>query len=400
MTAPPKVASSRRLARAIAPILVATLALAPALAHAANWAQFHRGATRSGVNGKERILTRQAARNLHRTWGAATGSSAEGINSSPAVMKGIVYIGSDDGALWAFKARGGRALWHHSVGSAVRTSPAVHGGRVFFGSDDGWIYAVSAKTGHLRWKFRIGGSVTAAPLVVHRTVYVGSRGGAFVALNTLTGHVRWRAQPWAVWAGAAARRGTVYVGSDQSKVFAFNARTGKVRWSRTLDSRVRSTPSVSRRRLFVGTDAGTVWSLSTKTGKVRWHTPAAPASTHAIVRSSPAVSHGLVFVSTGETTPMDGRVVALRAKNGTVKWAATYLADYSTSSPAIANGVLYVGSYDTRLYAIRLSDGSLLWAPKWGSQNLPRGINSSPAIANGRVYVGCRDGKLYAFGTR
>jgi outer membrane protein assembly factor BamB len=74
------------------------------------------------------------------------------------------------------------------------------------------------------------------------------------------------------------------------------------------------------------------------------------------------------------------------------------LADYSTSSPAIANGVVYVGSYDTRLYAIDELTGVQLWAPTWGVDNLPRGINSSPAIASGRVYVGCRDGSLYAFG--
>lgn len=402
MTAPPKVVAPRRVARAIVPILVATLALAPALAHAANWAQFHRGAGRSGVTGKEHLLTKHTARHLHRAWGSATGHSDEGINSSPAVMKGVVYVGSDDGALWAFRARTGRPVWHHSVGSAVRTSPAVHGGRVFFGSEDGRIYAVRAKTGRLEWSFNIGGTVTAAPLVVHRTVFVGSRGGAFVALNAINGHVRWRTQPWSVWAGAAAsaRRDTIFVGSDQSKVFAYNAATGKLRWSRTLDARVRSTPSVVGRHLFVGTDSGTVWSLSARTGAVRWSTRAAPANTHAIVRSSPAVFNGLVYVSTGETTPMDGRVVAMKADTGAIKWQATYIADYSTSSPAIANGVLYVGSYDTRIYAIRASDGALLWAPKWGTQNLPRGINSSPAIANGRVYIGCRDGKLYAFGAK
>jgi hypothetical protein len=29
---------------------------------------------------------------------------------------------------------------------------------------------------------------------------------------------------------------------------------------------------------------------------------------------------------------------------------------------------------------------------------MERGFNSSPAIANGRIYIGCRDGSLYAFG--
>jgi eukaryotic-like serine/threonine-protein kinase len=126
------------------------------------------------------------------------------------------------------------------------------------------------------------------------------------------------------------------------------------------------------------------------------HRRAAPETTP-VVRSSPAVADGLVFVSTAETTPMDGYAVALDEATGTIVWRSP-LADYSTSSPAVANGVLYVGSYDTRLYAIDVLTGGLLWAPTWGVDNLPRGINSSPAIAGGRVYVGCRDGSLYAFG--
>ncbi len=32
-----------------------------------------------------------------------------------------------------------------------------------------------------------------------------------------------------------------------------------------------------------------------------------------------------------------------------------------------------------------------------GVDNMDRGFNSSPAIADGRVYIGCRDGSLYAF---
>ena len=59
---------------------------------------------------------------------------------------------------------------------------------------------------------------------------------------------------------------------------------------------------------------------------------------------------------------------------------------------------MYLGSYDTRLYAIKAGSGKLLWAPTWGVNNMERGFNSSPAIANGRIYIGCRDGSLYAFG--
>ena len=63
------------------------------------------------------------------------------------------------------------------------------------------------------------------------------------------------------------------------------------------------------------------------------------------------------------------------------------------SSPAVANGVVYVGSDDFKLYAFNAASGQLLWSAAAGGQ-----INTSPAVANGIVYIG--SDKLYAFGLR
>lgn len=65
------------------------------------------------------------------------------------------------------------------------------------------------------------------------------------------------------------------------------------------------------------------------------------------------------------------------------------------STPAVADGVAYVGSADTFLYAVRLTDGAELWKASTGL-----GVESSPAVAGGVVYVGSRDGKVYAFDAR
>ena len=63
------------------------------------------------------------------------------------------------------------------------------------------------------------------------------------------------------------------------------------------------------------------------------------------------------------------------------------------SSAAIANGVVYVGTYAGDLIALNLSDGSLRWryhASEWGIGE------SSPAVANGTVYIGDLSGVLHA----
>ena len=56
---------------------------------------------------------------------------------------------------------------------------------------------------------------------------------------------------------------------------------------------------------------------------------------------------------------------------------------------------MVVGSEDGRLYMIRLSDGSKVW-----SYDIGQAVTSSPAVAKGMVIVGSDDGYLYAFGAK
>jgi outer membrane protein assembly factor BamB len=61
------------------------------------------------------------------------------------------------------------------------------------------------------------------------------------------------------------------------------------------------------------------------------------------------------------------------------------------SSPAVANGTIYVGSSDHNFYAINLDSGTLKWKFKAKGR-----IASSPAIADGLVYFEDWDGTFYA----
>ena len=55
----------------------------------------------------------------------------------------------------------------------------------------------------------------------------------------------------------------------------------------------------------------------------------------------------------------------------------------AVSSPAVANGVVYVGSADHNVYALNAGTGAKLWSYTAGGVS-----DSSPAVANGVVYVG------------
>ena len=75
------------------------------------------------------------ATNGVKLWNYTTGSY---VVSSPAVVNGVVYIGSDDGNVYALNATNGAKLWNYTTGiSMLYSSPAVVDGVVYIGSADG-----------------------------------------------------------------------------------------------------------------------------------------------------------------------------------------------------------------------------------------------------------------------
>lgn len=62
------------------------------------------------------------------------------------------------------------------------------------------------------------------------------------------------------------------------------------------------------------------------------------------------------------------------------------------SSPTVSGDVVYIGTADGRLYAVRAADGSAIW-----SFSTKGAINSTPAVDHGTVFVSSRDGNIYAF---
>ncbi len=76
-----------------------------------------------------------------------------------------------------------------------------------------------------------------------------------------------------------------------------------------------------------------------------------------------------------------------------LKWDFT-TAGQMLSSPAVADGVVYVGSADHKLYAIDAHTGTQKW-----NVTLAYGVDSSPAVADDVVYFFGREGYLHAFYT-
>jgi outer membrane protein assembly factor BamB len=120
-------------------------------------------------------------------------------------------------------------------------------------------------------------------------------------------------------------------------------------------------------------------SLGPDTNKSLWN-----YTTGGMAYSSPAVANGKVYIGSA-----DGKVYCLEAATGGFIWSYT-TGWYVWSSPAVASGKVYIGSEDYKVYCLDSTTGGLIWSHGTGSY-----VDSSPVVASGKVYIGSTDGTVY-----
>jgi outer membrane protein assembly factor BamB/tRNA A-37 threonylcarbamoyl transferase component Bud32 len=96
------------------------------------------------------------------------------------------------------------------------------------------------------------------------------------------------------------------------------------------------------------------------------------------------------IISTGSAPSM----LQSKAAGTELLWKFT-CEDEIRSSPCVDSGMLFVGCYDTNLYALDAQRGEFRW--KYATQG---GINSSPDVWQDLVLIGSEDGTLYALDMR
>jgi len=100
------------------------------------------------------------------------------FRSSAAATPEAIIVGSRDKRLHALDPKNGRELWSFTAKGRIDSSPVVVGGRVFVGSADGRLYGLNAKTGKKLWHFEVGGAVIASPAVADGRLVIGNDSGS------------------------------------------------------------------------------------------------------------------------------------------------------------------------------------------------------------------------------
>jgi len=150
-----------------------------------NWAQFRFGHRHSGVNPFENVLGVSNVASLQNKWTLVTGA---GVDSSPVVADGAVYIASNDGTLYAVQATTGKPMWTLHTPRPIYSSPAVAHSVVYAGTEGGGpvLFALNASTGKQLWSFSLTNTNTAvpdSPAVANGVVYFGFSDGNIYAFD-------------------------------------------------------------------------------------------------------------------------------------------------------------------------------------------------------------------------
>ena len=154
-------------------------------------------------------------------------------------------------------------IWITPTNGIVESSPDVANGTVYVGSNDGNVYALDAITGHVDWTAPTGGAVASSPSVVNGLVYVGSNDGSVYALDATTGkEIVQTMTGGPVISSPSVVNGVVYVGSNDGGLYALDANTGKILSDTVTGAGVMSSPDVVNGVVFFGSNDHSVWAVS------------------------------------------------------------------------------------------------------------------------------------------
>jgi eukaryotic-like serine/threonine-protein kinase len=342
-----------------------------------NWSQFRGNHELTGVSQSK------VPDSLKQLW---TYDAGDSIESSAAIVGGTVFVGSQKGELVALSLDNGSVYWKFPTGSPIgESSPAYSGGVVYIGDLGGWLNALNASDGKKLWAFKTNGEIKSSPVVVGDRVLIGSYDEQLYCLSTKDGSVKWRFKTnGPVHSTPSISDGMAFIAGCDEVFRAIRISDGKEMFNVASGSYTGASPALRNGAAFYGTFDNEVLSVNLAQKQIAWryehpqrkfpyYSSAAVTSSQVVVGGRDKMVHGLTMA-------------------GKAAWTFVTRARVE-SSPAIADGRVFVGSNDGRFYVLNLSSGAKLWEFDAGAP-----LSASPAIANGRIVIGSQDGKLYCFG--
>ena len=188
-----------------------------------------------------------------------------------------------------------------------------------------------------------------------------------------------------------------------NRYYAFDGKTGAVVWIADTGLPIRSTYQSNsvvaviggQRLLITAGGDGALHAFKVRTGEKVWTYPFSAGAAN----PSPVVDGNLVYAAHGEENTDSstiGRIICVDAsqidpktKKPKLVWEYQRSQRFGLSSPAVADGVLYMPEDSGDLYAFDAKTGKQLWKYRYATE-----VRGAPLVADGKIYIFDVKGKM------
>ena len=271
------------------------------------------------------------------------------------------------------------ASWRVETGGQISASPTVADDTLYVGNNNGSLYAIDVNTGKILWKAHVPNPLMSAPLIYDDLVIVGE--------GDPTSRTSSPSEP-------------VMVGQGPSALIGFDRYGGSVRWQTMLTGSAMPTPAIIDGILVNHDGAGWINGMNPLTGQKRYtHWIGSMASMSAIlpVGGGDFVTTGVGTNAAWRMHADGGSVVwrsqFLRGASGIgdcppVGNGERIFCDYV--APISPDAFTVIGNLTVeRAYALDTVTGARLWDVALESGSLPiRNEAAIPLLNNDRLYLG------------
>jgi outer membrane protein assembly factor BamB len=289
------------------------------------------------------------------------------------------------------RASDGVEFWRYTSSGTLST-PLLANGIAYVTSYDvvsqsGSLVALRASDGTQLWHDTTRGFSYNTPVVDNQVVYVSAsadRGpGTVYALRASDGTQLWHSPTTTFTSVPLVGNGIAYLVSDQG-LSALQASNGQLLWRVPVEGNTGPPPQVLNGVLYLTTTKIALEAAATPTSQVSMLPQVGMIGNllQSVVHLAPAK----------QTLPLKlglSSVYAVRISDGAVLWHYPMSKENGNNWAnwlSIENGTVYVGTYvdqdKSYIYALRSSDGSLLWR-----QATHQGMAANALVATGVIYI-------------
>ncbi|MBU2877885.1 outer membrane protein assembly factor BamB [Aliiglaciecola sp. 2_MG-2023] len=339
----------------------------------------------------------------------------------PAVAYDKVFAASRQGIVAAYELESGKQVWKRDFAEYPNENwysfitnlwsdgitAKISGGltviyeTVYLGSENGEVFALDANTGETKWVTKVRGEIIASPAVDENVVLVNTGSGTLFALDANTGEQLWMFEsdvPALSLRGISAPvavNGGALVGTATGKLVVNILGSGQTAWEQTISAPsgatelerivdIDSQPLVVGPNVYVISFDGTLAAVELRSGRIIWKREYNSYRRLGIDGNS-------LFV-----TDKNSNIYSIDRRNGVELWSQGGLKKRNLTSPESIGNYLVVGDKYGFLHWLDKTDGTIVSRMDVGGDDEDEGIYVAPVAFGDKIYTQTRDGELIA----